>query len=74
VRLFADKEKSFEGVITNPSMLTTVPVLITWFVVGRIVKIGVCAADKRQHNIPMIMVKKYLFMDFIFTRLKFIWL
>jgi hypothetical protein len=29
VRLFADKEKSLEGVITNPSMLTTVPDLIT---------------------------------------------
>jgi hypothetical protein len=29
VRLFADKEKSLEGVITNPSILTTVPDLIT---------------------------------------------
>jgi hypothetical protein len=66
VRLFADKEKSLEGVITNPSMLTTVPVLITWFVVGRIVKIGVWAADTRQLSTPMIIVKKYLFMDFIF--------
>jgi hypothetical protein len=66
VRLFADKEKSLEGVITNPSMLTTVPDLITWFVRGRIVNIGVCAADTRQLSIPMIMVKKYLFMDFIF--------
>ena len=66
VRLFADKEKSLEGVITNPSMLTTVPDLITWFVRGRIVNIGVCAADTRQLSIPMIMVKKYLFIDFIF--------
>jgi hypothetical protein len=74
VRLFADKEKSLEGVITNPSMLTTVPDLITWLVRESTVKIGVCAADTRQLSIPMIMVKKYLFMDFIFTRLIFIWL
>jgi hypothetical protein len=66
VRLFAVKEKSLEGVITNPSMLTTVPDLITWLVRESTVKMGVWAADTRQLSIPMIMVKKYLFIDFIF--------
>ena len=41
VRLFAVKEKSLEGVITNPSMLTTVPDLITCVVPGAMVKMGV---------------------------------
>ncbi len=65
VRLFADKEKSFEGVNTNPSMLTTVPDLITWFVRGRIVNIGVCAAVYKQLNSPTIIIIKLFFIGFV---------
>ena len=65
VRLFADKEKSLEGVITNPSMLTTVPDLITWLVRGRIVKIGVCAAVYKQLNSPTIIIIKLFFIGFV---------
>jgi len=71
VRLFADKEKSLEGVITNPSMLTTVPDLINRLVVGRIVNIGVCASAKRQLSIPMYRLKKYFLMGFIFSNTHF---
>jgi hypothetical protein len=64
VRLFADKEKSLEGVNTNPSMLTTVPDLITWLVRESTVKIGVCAAVYKQLNSPTIIIIKLFFIGF----------
>lgn len=69
VRFLPDREKSFEGVNTNPSMLTTVPDLIRWLVPESTVNIGVCAAASRQYSIPMIIVKKYLFIVLIFFHL-----
>jgi hypothetical protein len=41
VRLLPVSEKSFDGVNTSPSILTTVPDLITCVVPGAIVKMGV---------------------------------